>query len=135
MGARSSAFPDVPEGYFDDLQRKVMQTIEVKPVFHRNLTPVYAIAAVVLLLLTVGVVFFNHYKPFGKEDNAIAQHRFESRDSMNKRAMSSKQNLIYDSIQSDNQQYMYSETDTLQLIGISNEELQQYLIEMEEFEF
>lgn len=134
-GAKSDAFQDIPEGYFDDLRKNIMLSMDETSIQRKSHSSVYAIAALVLLFITMGIVFVFQKNPFHNENRMIAQNGFDRADSMKKQSKAYNQVVKNDSILSDKQVLKEVEIDSLFLNDISNEEILQYLIEMEEFEF
>lgn len=133
-GTKSGAFHDIPEGYFDDLRKNIMLSMDETSIKRKSHSSVYAIAALVLLFITMGIVFLFQNNLFQNENNMIAQNGFERADSLKKQAKTNNQTVMHDSIRIE-QGFINNENDTVFFNEISNEDILQYLIEMEEFEF
>ena len=134
-GAKSDAFHDIPEGYFDDLRENIMHSLDENSIKSKSHSSVYAIAALVLLFITIGIVFLFQNNPFHNENKMIAQNGFDKVDSMKNQSKSYNPGVKNDSILPGKQVLKEVEFDSLFLNDISNEDILQYLIEMEEFEF
>jgi hypothetical protein len=134
-GAKSGAFHDIPEGYFDDLSKNIMHTIEYENTKKRQHLPVYAIAALFILMLSVGGLWFYQLKPSNNISNQIALNVHKQSDSVDISAKLNKQTVLTDTISTDKSKAKRIESDSLLFNKITVEDIQQYLIEMEEFEF
>jgi hypothetical protein len=140
-GKKADAFADLPQGYFDNLQKSIdsrIEAIDSRPVKHYRLA--VGIAAALVFLLASGAIFFirefenktvqtaelNHFKDSIQKTKIVDNKAvLVPKDSNLKRNdMEYKTNTM---INSDSLQLMLDE---LQL-----DEIMLYLIEKEEFEF
>ncbi|NOU47050.1 MAG: hypothetical protein HOO86_08315 [Bacteroidales bacterium] len=134
-GAKSGAFHDIPEGYFDDLPKNIMQSIEDVSNKKRQHNPVYAIAAVFILMLSVVGLWFYQLNPSRNNANPIALNVHKQPNSLDDTVKLSKLSLPNDTITTNKSNGKRIESDSLLFNAITVEDIQQYLIEMEEFEF
>lgn len=135
-GTGSKVFHDIPDGYFDELSSAIIQKIDegkkAKSYYRNGLS----IAAFIISVLTVGgYLLFHQFESTDNEIVILANNHIENPDSLRKLNNPAKMIHVNDTVLPVNNKKLYLENDTILFSKISNEDILQYLIEMEEFEF
>ncbi len=134
-GSGSNAYHDIPDGYFDKLSENVMHSIENEPNGNNKYHYFYVAAAVIVLLISVGSFYISKINSPKMNAQMIAYNMSKLPDSLrNMEILVIKKNP--NNTNDISKKFQTSSfSDSLSFDNISNEDILQYLIETEEFEF
>jgi hypothetical protein len=127
-------FSDIPDGYFESLPVKLMQKIDREKSHGLAYFGQKLAAIALILIVAAGLLFlmFNSRKPTNLQfafSNTIVP------DTIRKSEPKIKKALLNDSTIADYQNAENLISDSLSFENLSDEEILQYLLESEEFEF